>query len=120
MAGRIVGIGYAIIFSTPLIVSIIYLFNFLISKNKRMIFVIRLILFIPLTAIALFLIFIIIVKFVFLDIQLSYSINTLGIVLFLIYFGNFFMLMFAIGFLGHGGVSPKDVILNIYRILTKK
>jgi hypothetical protein len=71
-------------------------------------------------AVAIFLQIFIIQKYIYEFMNLSAFWNVFGTVLFVLYFCCFFGLVVGLGQSGHGGVSPRDVIVELYTIFFSK
>jgi hypothetical protein len=117
---RIIDLFFSVALAVPLVISIPYLVKFIIDskkKNSTGKFLIKLIIFVILTCIALFLIFIIAVTFVFVDIETPKAVSILGLVLFPLYYFTFGGFLYGLGTLGHAGVSPATIFKELYKDL---
>lgn len=123
MADKIACIIYALLFVTPLLFSALCLLKVVLvdwPKKKNVSLIVKLSIIIPVVAIALFLIYFIIIKFVFPDIGMPIFFNIFGIVLFFSYFFLFFGISYGIATLAHGGLSPGVVIQELYKLFFRK
>ena len=123
MVNRIEGIIYGTIFLIPIFFSVLCILKVVLvdypKKRKANYFISGMILR-PYLAIASFMIYFISVKFIFRFVELSTFWNVTGIVLFFLYFGLLFGIMYGLGSLGHGGIAPRIVVLELYNLFKKK
>lgn len=124
MANNIVGLLFGLALPIPLLISLLYLAKILIdSKNndKFGLFMAKILLCLAFSAISIFLIFIIVNKFVFfINIKVPKFLEIIGLILFLLYYLSFTAIIYGFGMLGHSGVSPGKIIVEIYHTFKKE
>ena len=120
---NLIDIIIGILLCIPLFYSILYLLRLLIIQTKKKAnlaaVVFKNLLFVFAFIVAIFLITVIVLRFMFPAIDIPYPWNVIGIVLFFLYYGAFFIAMVALGSLGHGGISPRNVVFDLYKLLVK-
>lgn len=124
MANNIVGLFFGLALPIPLLISLLYLAKILIDSkrnDKLGLFIAKILMCLIFSAISIFLIFVIVNKFVFfINIDLPQFLEMIGLILFLLYYFSFAAIIYGFGMLGHGGVSPGKIILEIYQTFKKE
>lgn len=115
---------YTLIFVSPLCFSILCLLKIVLvdwqNKKKVNSFFYKAVIVIPLVSIAVFLMYFITVKFVFTSVEIPHLLNFIGLILFVLYLGAFFGFAYGLGALGHGGIAPKTVVMELYKLFFDK
>ncbi len=123
MIDRIVNIIGGIVLNVPIILLFPYMMKFIIASKKNDNlgkFIVKLIAVLTGIIIALFLMFIICVRFILVDYEIPKIVSILGMILFPLYFLGISSLVYGLGTLGHGGVSPGKVLRELYNDLFGK
>jgi hypothetical protein len=123
MTEIIVGLVYAIIYIVPLIFLIIYLIKIIKYKynnNERTLRnCIKLFVMLLITFIVLFIIIYILILFVFRDFEMPYFVYIIGSILVVPYVVGVGGLLFGLGAIGHGGVSPATTLRKMFGLIEK-
>ncbi len=123
MIDRIYFAGCGILLIGPLAISFLYLIKIIMdskrtdSKSK---FGMKLLFSFFFTVLIFFLIYFIIARLIFRIAEIPTFSNVLGIVLFFLYYFTFGGFLYGLGMLGHGGVSPKKIIYELFNTYFKK
>lgn len=114
---------YGIVISIPLVISLFYICGLILIKRPKFKLIVKIALFLLglfLFGVVTFLLYCISVIFIFDQFTLSQGARTAGLILFCLYFGFSFFIIVAIGQLGHGGVSPSRVFIEILNLFRKE